>query len=176
MLQELAKRTKETCNLGILDQNKVLLIDRVESSYALRIHSEIGRRFEPHASAIGKLLLAHLPKGRRLRMLEEAQPLARFTEYTLTDIDDLELEFAAIRRQGYSVSNQGTTLGMLSVAVPVRDSKGRVVAGLSYQAPFVRITHEYVMEEVVPALLHSADRLTQIVCEEEAAATGIGAD
>src|SRR3546814_8741999 len=92
VLQALYKRTGETCNLGILDQNKVLLIDRVESSYALRIHSEIGRRFDPHASAIGKLLLAHLPKGRRLRLLEEAQPLARFTEYTLTDTEDLRSE------------------------------------------------------------------------------------
>src|SRR3546814_16233372 len=54
VLQALAKRTGEPCNLGILDQNQVLLIDRGESSYDLRIHSEIGRSFAPHASPLAK--------------------------------------------------------------------------------------------------------------------------
>lgn len=168
VLQDLAERTGETCNIGILDQNKVLLIDRIESEYALRVHSEVGRRLDPHASAIGKLLLAYLSKGRRRQLLEQEQPLKRFTSHTLVDIKDLEAEFTTIRRQGYSVSNQGTTLGMLSLAAPVRDSQGRVVAGIACQAPFVRLTYDRAIEEIVPLLLQSAERMQQTLIEDEA--------
>ena len=173
VLEALAERTGETCNLGILDQNKVLLIDRIEFEYALRVHSEVGRRLDPHASAIGKLLLAHLSKGRRLRMLEQAQPLKRFTAHTLVDIDELETEFATIRRQGYSVSNQGTTLGMLSLAAPVRDVQGRVVAGIACQAPFVRMSFERAKEEIVPALIESGRAMDGILAADEADQHGL---
>lgn len=69
ILEDLAESTGETCNVGVLDKGKVLLIDRVESKWALRVHSEVGRRLEPHSSAIGRLLLAHLDKQRRHQLI-----------------------------------------------------------------------------------------------------------
>lgn len=168
VLEWLAERTKETCNLGILDQNKVLLIDRVESEWALRVHSEIGRRLEPHASAIGKLILSSLPKGRRRQILEASQPLKRYTPYTLVDLAELEAEFATIRRQGYSLSNQGTTLGMLSLAVPVREPSGKVVAGLAVQAPFVRLDMDRAVSETVPIMLEAAVQIERLLASDEA--------
>ena len=167
VLEDLAHATKETCNLAVLDQNKVLLIDRIESEYALRVNSEIGRRLDPHSSSLGKLLLAHLPKGRRQMILKQAHPLQRYTSYTVTDIDELESEFAVIRRQGWAYSNQGTTLGMFSLAAPVRDSKGRVLAGVGVQAPFVRATYERAVGEFVPILLECAGRMTDVLIEED---------
>ncbi|MGQ7791982.1 IclR family transcriptional regulator [Faunimonas sp. B44] len=168
VLEALAEQTNETCNLGILDQNKVLLIDRVESEWSLRVHSEVGKRLDPHASAIGKLILSHLPKTRRRQILEASQPLKRFTAFTLVDMDELEAEFAAIRRRGFSISNQGTTLGMLSLAVPVRDPDGRVVAGLAVQAPFVRMDMERALNETVPLMMASAERMERLLAGEEA--------
>src|SRR5690606_35273173 len=86
VLEALAKQTAETCTLGILDQNKVLLIDRVESEWALRVHSEVGKRLDPHSSATGQLLLSYLSKTRRRQILEASQPLKRYTAFTLVDI------------------------------------------------------------------------------------------
>ncbi|WP_161142738.1 IclR family transcriptional regulator domain-containing protein [Propylenella binzhouense] len=168
VLEALAEQTGETCNLGILDQNKILLIDRVESDWALRVHSEVGKRLEPHASAIGKLILSFLPKARRTQILEASRPLKRFTAFTLVDMDDLEAEFAEIRRRGYSVSNQGTTLGMLSLAAPVRDPDGRIVAGIAVQAPFVRMDMDRALAETVPLMLASAERMERLLAAEEA--------
>lgn len=168
VLETLAEQTSETCTLGILDQNKILLIDRVESPWALRVHSEVGKRLDAHSSATGKLLLSYLPKTRRRQILESSQPLKRYTAFTLVDIDELEAEFAATRRRGFSISNQGTTLGMLSLAVPVRDPDGRVVAGIAVQAPFVRLDMDRALAEVVPLMMESAARIERLLLSQEA--------
>jgi DNA-binding IclR family transcriptional regulator len=165
LLSELAERTEETCNLGVLDGDKVLLLDRVESHWSLRVHSEVGRRLEFHSSAIGKLLVAFLPKDRRHRLIN-ARPLKRFTAFTITEESALEEEFATIRRRGYSISNQGTTLGMFSIAVPVRDPSCRVVAGLACQIPFIRMKPEATEEALVVPLFETANRMAEIIAAD----------
>jgi len=161
-LEDLAERTGETCNLGVLDANDVLLVDRVESHWALRVHSEVGKRLEFHSSGIGKLLVAHLPRERRHRLIA-SRPLKRFTSFTLITEEELEAEFAVIRRRGYSVSNQGTMLGLFSIAVPVRDPGGRVLAGLACQAPLMRMSIEQAEKTLLPLLLDAARRMEKIV-------------
>ncbi|WP_274631222.1 IclR family transcriptional regulator [Arvimicrobium flavum] len=170
LLQDLAMKTRETCHLGILDQDRVLLIDRIESEFALRVNSEIGRRLEPHSSSIGKLLMAHLPRARRQALLQNAMPLKQYTPYTLTDLDALEKDFTQIRRRGFSYSDQGTMLGMFSLAAPVKDAQGRVMAGVGVQAPFVRTTLERGLEEFAPTLMDCAARMSALLQQEEAEA------
>jgi IclR family acetate operon transcriptional repressor len=162
VLEELAERTGETCNLGVLDGDKVLLLDRVESHWALRVHSEVGRRLDFHSSSIGKTLVAHLPKARRHRLIT-ARPLKRFTSFTITDEAALEAEFAAIRRRGYSVSNQGTMLGMFSIAAPVRDPGGRVIAGMACQVPLMRIPLDEAEKTLLQPLMEAVNRVEALI-------------
>jgi DNA-binding IclR family transcriptional regulator len=165
VLEDLSARTGETCNLGVLDANMVLLVDRVESHWALRVHSDVGKRLEFHSSGIGKLLVAHLPKERRHRLIA-AQPLKRFTPFTVIDEQTLEAEFTTIRRCGYSISDQGTMLGMFSIAVPVRDPQDRVLAGLACQAPLMRIAIEQAEEILLPALQDAAKRMQDLIADD----------
>ena len=165
LLEDLAERTEETCNLGVLDGDKVLLLDRVESHWALRVHSEVGRRLEFHSSGIGKLLVAFLSNERRHRLIA-ARPLKRFTSFTITDEAGLEAEFAAIRQRGYSMSNQGAMLGMFSVAVPLRDPASRVLAGLACQVPLVRKSLETAEATLLPPLLKTAARMEKIIAAD----------
>ena len=165
VLEDLAETTTETCNIGVLDRNKILLIDRVETKWALRVHSQVGRRVEPHSSAIGRLLLAHLDKKRRHELIG-TRPLKRFTPYTIVDENELEKEFVAIRRRGYSMSNQATTLGIFAVAVPISDPQGRVVAGLACQVPLVRMTPDQALEEILPRLRGAADRMECLLASD----------
>ncbi|HSR70888.1 MAG TPA: IclR family transcriptional regulator [Kiloniellales bacterium] len=162
ILEDLADTTQETCNIGVLDKNKVLLVDRVESKWALRVHSQVGRRLEPHSSAIGRLLLAHLPKKRRHELIG-IKPLKRFTPFTIVDEDELEREFVTIRRQGYSLSNQATTPGIFAIAVPICDPQGRVVAGLACQAPLVRMSPDRATTEALPPLREAARRMEALL-------------
>jgi DNA-binding IclR family transcriptional regulator len=103
--------------------------------------SAIGRRLEAHATGVGKVLLADLPEAER-RSLLGGQPLERFTESTITDLDALEAELALIDERGHSVDNEEYTRGVRCVAVPVRDHTGRVVAGMSVSVPTIRFDAE----------------------------------
>lgn len=162
ILEDLAEATEETCNIGVLDRNKVLLIDRIESKWALRVHSQVGRRLEPHSSAIGQLLLAYLDKKRRHELIG-VLPLKRFTRYTIVDERELEELFAAVRHRGYSASSQGTTLGIYSIAVPIADPQGRVMAGLACQVPLVRMTPEQALDTILPRLREAAGRMESLL-------------
>lgn len=165
LLADLSERTGETCNLGVLDGDKVLLLDRVESHWSLRVHSEVGKRLEFHSSSIGKLLVAYLPRERRHRLIA-ARPLKRFTSFTITDEAGLEAEFATVRRKGYSMSNQGTMLGMFSIAAPIRDPGGRVIAGLACQVPLMRMSLEAAEQTLVQPLKETAGRMQEILAAD----------
>ena len=163
LLEQMAEHTEETCALGVLDHNKVLIIDSVESKLALRVHSGVGRRLEPHVSGIGKVLLAHMPSPRRRQLLASAQPLRRVTPYTVIDVEQLEREFADIRRDQYCISNQATTLGMIVVAVPIRGQDNQVIAGVACQAPMFRVTEERARRELVPVLWEGARGIEKLL-------------
>lgn len=165
LLQDLAEKTGETCNFGVLDGDKVLLLDRVESHWSLRIHSEVGKRLDFHSSSIGQLLVAYLPKERRHRLIT-ARPLKRYTSFTFTEEAELEAEFATIRRRGYSMSNQGTMLGMFSTAAPIREPGGRVIAGLACQVPLMRMSLEVAEQTLTQPLMETAERMQEIVAAD----------
>jgi IclR family transcriptional regulator, acetate operon repressor len=165
ILEDLAEQTGETCNLGVLEGNKVLLVDRVETHLALRIHSEVGTRLDFHTSAIGKMIVSHLPKERRHRLIT-SRPLKRFTPFSKTTEPELEEEFSEIRRRGYSIANQGTMLGIFGIAMPIHDPKGRILAGLACQAPLMRMDIEEGEKVFLPALKDATQRLQELIAED----------
>jgi len=138
LLETLVTDIKETCNLGVLDRNAVLYIERVECDWPLRIQLSAGSRVPLHATAIGKLLMAHLPATARQRLVT-GLALVALTANTLTNADALEQTFTAIRQNGYALNDAENTEGVIGLAVPVRSPDGRVVAGLSVHAPATRL-------------------------------------
>jgi len=140
-MEQLVGDIRETCNLGVFDRDSVLYIERVECDWRIRIQLGAGSRVPLHASAIGKLLVAHLPTAARSRILDTI-PRPALTDNTIIDADKLEIEFAQIRRLGYAINNSESTEGLIGLAVPVRTAKGRIIAGLSVHAPTTRLEIE----------------------------------
>ena len=110
-----------------------------------------------HCTAIGKLLLANLPPRVRQRVLSVIT-LERFTEATITDRDSLEEALGVIGLDGYSLNNQEFAVGMVAIAVPVKDRKDRVIAGLAVHAPHARMTVEDCVAQL-PKVAAAAERL-----------------
>ena len=92
-----------------------------------------------HCTSVGKLLLSVQPRRRRDELIG-ATTLARYTENTITDPDALRHELEKIRKHGYSIDNQEFLAGVVCLAVPVRDSKGVICAGLAISAPHARMS------------------------------------
>jgi DNA-binding IclR family transcriptional regulator len=138
ILEALAGALGETCNFTTLAGLDVLYLDRVETRWPLRLHLEPGSRAPLHCTASGKLFLAHMHPERRRRLLKSI-PLTAQTPATLTSVERLEEECAAIQRRGYSTSNEEFLLGLIAVAVPVIVPASAVLASVSCHAPSARL-------------------------------------
>jgi len=161
ILEELVEQIGETCNLAIPNGNTVLYLDRVENAWPLRLQLGPGSRVPLYASASGKLFLASMPKRSRDRFLSQT-PLIRHTPQTLTDMKRLSNEFNAIRERGYSIDNEEYLPGICCIAVPVRNSDGKVVAGLAVSAPLSRMRIEDGLE-FLPQLRDAAEQMTATI-------------
>jgi len=139
VLDRLAQETGETINLiARADEFTAICIDKRDSARLLQITAKIGARFQLHAGAVPKLLLAFSAPESIERYLTHRQPLQRFTPRTITDPDALRAELAAIRERGYSVSDEDLDLGACAIAAPIFDRHGVVIAGVSIAMPVSR--------------------------------------
>ncbi len=157
ILQSLVDTVNETCNIGMLDGHEVIYIDRVECDWPLRVQLKAGSHVPVHCTAIGKLLLAHLDQDGRGRILETAA-MRKYTKYTITDPVHLEAQLEQIAAQGYSINNQEDAVGLIAMAVPVRDPQGDVIAGLAVHAPEPRFSIARAIEHL-PMFQAAADKL-----------------
>ncbi len=138
LLKRLSERLEETVNLGVLHGGEVMYLERVESAWPLRMELKPGSRVPVHCTAIGKLLLAFAPRPVRERLLMVASLEAR-TGHTITSRSRLEEELTMTRRRGYSEDDEEFLAGVCCIAVPVRDARGKVLAGLAVSAPTARL-------------------------------------
>ena len=141
-------------------------IDRVETKWPLRTQLPIGSRVPLHCTASGKLYLASLPSGRRRQMIQ-ALDLTPHTPGTITDPAELLANLESIRRNKVGTDNQEFIEGMVAVAVPVTDAKGRLAGTLACHGPTVRMSME-MAQSFIPALRRAAAKLSQVGGEEAA--------
>jgi IclR family transcriptional regulator, acetate operon repressor len=161
ILEELVEQVGETCNLTIPNGTAVLYLDRVETAWPLRVNLGPGSRVPLYASASGKLFLAAMPKRSRDRFLSQ-MPLIRHTANTLTDPRRLTAEFDSVRERGYSVDNEEYLPGICCVAVPVRNSDGKVVASIAVHAPTARMRVEQGID-YLPQMRAAAEAMTATI-------------
>jgi IclR family transcriptional regulator, acetate operon repressor len=138
-LAELVKLSGETANLAVLDGDDVVYIAQISSPHTLRMFAEVGRHVPPHSTAVGKVLLAALPREQALAVLGRTGLTPR-TATTITDLDAFAAELDRVAEQGWAADEQEQESGVRCVAVPVAGGPGPVVAALSLSGPADRFT------------------------------------
>ena len=129
-LEKLVAETGEASEGSILDRNDVVYVVRVPGPALMTISVSVGARRPAYATAMGRALLAHLPPARLDTYLETAS-LEQMLPNTITDPDALREELARVREQGYALVNQELEIGLVAVAVPVRDRHGQARAAIN---------------------------------------------
>lgn len=158
VMENLVARYGETVHLGVLEDGEVVYVEKREGTRAVRIDiSRAGKRLPAHCTAIGKLLLAHRPWDEVERIIQ-SRGLPALTHNTITTMGALQAELARVRRQGYSVDHEEVLLELCSVAAPLRDYTGAVVAAISLAVPSYRF-RQYE-GEYRQAVLEAADRIS----------------
>jgi IclR family pca regulon transcriptional regulator len=129
-LDRVSEEVDESCSLATLDGEEILYLARSVTSRIISVTLNVGSRLPAHCTSIGYVLLAHLPEGELDRFLSKAK-LKAYTERTITDPQKLGEQLAAVREAGFAVADQLMELSVRSLAVPVRNAAGTVVAGMN---------------------------------------------
>lgn len=144
-LTALAGLTGETATLSIPGEHEAITIDFVQSASSVQSVARLGRPSVPHATAIGKLFLAHggrLPEG----------SLEGFTDRTIVDPEALAAEVSSIAERGWAESAGEREVDLNALAVPVVDGEGALRAILGLQGPEARFNHEAMSAALGPLL------------------------
>lgn len=137
ILDELAERTTETVNLGVLSGDSVVYVDQITGTRSIVSVSWVGRRTPLHCTSNGKVLLAFTTDAERDRLLRA--PLSKLTPRTITDVRKMRAQLEEIRVRGYAQTMEELEEGLNAVAAPVRSMNGELVAALSVSGPAFRM-------------------------------------
>lgn len=143
ILRKLMEQTGETANIGIEKEGMVLFLSQVETHASIRAFFPPGTLSAMHASGIGKALMAQMDEDRFARTMS-AKVLEKYTEFTITNLDDLRIDLAEVRLRGYAIDGEEKNLGMRCIAAPVFDMNGEAVAGISVSGPTSRVSEDDV--------------------------------
>jgi DNA-binding IclR family transcriptional regulator len=145
-LEHLARATRETVTLGVVEADACLTVAQVAGPNLVACPDWTGRTTPLHCVAPGKVLLAAMAERDVLRIARPGLPTP--TERTITGLEPLLEELARIRRRGFATSFSEWIEGTNGVAVPVADARGRVIASIGVWGPAFRVTAGRVAEIV----------------------------
>ena len=157
-LAELVERVHETAGLSVLEGDEALYLDHVETDNAVHIRDWTGERIALHVVPSGLVLLAHQSPERIAAYL--ASDLAPSTEFTDTAPEQLEARLATIRSTGLAWAVDEFQMGITSVAAPVRNRNGEVIAAIHCHGPSYRFPGDQVRSEIDLAVSAAARRLS----------------
>jgi len=155
VLEELERATEETANLAVLDGDLVAYVAQRASRHHMRMFTEAGRRVLPHASGVGKAILATLPQ-QRVTDLVRRTGMPRFTDSTLTSETALLDDLRESRRRGFTIDDGEQEVGVRCIAVAVPGAP--VPTAVSISGPAARIS-DASLPAAVEALTDAAARL-----------------
>ncbi len=151
-LRRLVTETEETAHLCILEQARVIYIDKIEPARSVRMITRIGSSNPVHCTSVGKAILAFLPEDRVTEILRRTK-FERFTSRTVASADALRTEIEKTRRRGYAVDDEELEEGLRCIAVPLLDAQRQPVGAVSVSGPSFRVTAQK-LPSIANHLLH----------------------
>lgn len=161
-LEQLAHETNESCSASTLDGPEIVYIARASQRRVMSIGLAVGSRLPAYCSSMGRVLLAARPAKEREALLS-ALPRTSRTPYTLTGIDELKAEIDRVRGAGFALVDQELEAGLRSIAVPLLDASGNVVAAINVGAHADRVTVERMRDEFLPRMLRVQSDLRRLL-------------
>ncbi|MET9577525.1 IclR family transcriptional regulator C-terminal domain-containing protein [Streptomyces massasporeus] len=155
-LADLTSRIHESTSLAVLSDSseEIQYTARVATGRVMSVNITVGTRLPAYATALGRVLLADASEG-----IRGAKGLPALTAHTITDKHTLEGVLTSVRAQGYALVDEELEEGLRSIAVPIRDRSGRVVAALNTAMHASRRTPRECVTDLVPELTATATRI-----------------
>jgi DNA-binding IclR family transcriptional regulator len=159
-LAELNGKTGHTLHLAAFEGSEVVYIDKFESRHPVRMYSRIGLTASLHSTAVAKVLLADMPRGRQ-EQIATGLDYVKLTENTLTSPKALLDELELVRKQGWAHDNAEHEAFVHCIAAPIRDASGAAVAAASFSVPVVMLDYDGLL-----GLLPDLKACTEAISED----------
>lgn len=159
-MEQLVGQVHESCSLAVLDGDDIVYVARVPTKRIMTVAISVGTRLPAYATSMGRVLLAFSPPERLSTRLATLR-MPALTSRTVTEPARLEAVLERVRSQGYCLVDQELEEGLRSVAVPVRDASGAVVAAMNVSAHVSRGSPSAIRRELLPPLREAAERVRQ---------------
>lgn len=159
LLEKASKEIGENVNLAILEETEIVYIERIKTQQILNINLNVGSRLPVYCTSMGKVMLAFLHEDRLEGILEriEFKPL---TPYTISNEKHFRRELKKVRARGYAVSNEELSLGLRSVAAPVRNFTGGVIAAVNTGVLSMRIPLRKLETVLAKKIVETAEKIS----------------
>ena len=154
-MREVAASLDESCSAAILADTDVVYVARIPGERIISMAIHVGTRLPAYCTSMGRVLLAGLPEGERAAIIARSRPAAS-TSRTVTDPSALLAILRDVERDGYSLVDGELEIGLRSLAVPIKDRTGRVVAAINVPTQSSRHTPHEIARDFLPALRHAA--------------------
>jgi IclR family pca regulon transcriptional regulator len=157
-LKQLVEQVHESSSVSELDGDDVVYVARVPTKRIMAVTISVGTRFPAYATSMGRVLLAAQP-DERLDAYLGSVSLRGLTGHTITSVTALRRELRKIRAQGWALVDQELEEGLRSIAAPLRNVDGQVIAAINISTHAGRRTLATIVDELLAPLLATARRI-----------------
>jgi len=158
IMREVSATLNESCSAAVLSGTDIVYVVRIPGRHILSVSLQVGTHLPAFCTSMGRVLLAGLPEKERVELLD-ASPIHAKTPKTLTDRKQLAQAIEVAASDGYAVIDEELEVGLRSLAVPLRDHAGKVVAAINVSTQAGRVSVEEMRRDFLPVLRRAAQRI-----------------
>lgn len=159
-LRKLATEVGESASVAVIDGQDIVYVARIATYRIMSAAIVVGTRFPAYATSMGRAILGAGTVEAQEAFLSKVRP-RQLTPYTVTSVDELRAKLEEVRSQGWALVDQELEEGLRSLAAPVRNARGEVVAAVNISAPVRRGKLEDIVRELLPPVLAAAKAIEE---------------
>lgn len=162
ILEAVSAKLQQSTSLSALDGDEIIYLARHTSSRVLSVGLSVGSRLPAYCTSMGRVMLADLPKHKLADYLARVK-MRKWTSSTVTSRPRIATILAEVARQRYALVDGELEPGLRSIAVPIRNSAGRVIAAMNVGVHISSATPEEMAKRYLPVLMENAEILSRLL-------------
>lgn len=161
-MERLVDEVRESSSMSVLDGSEIVYVARVPTSRIMTISLALGSRLPAYPTSMGRVLLSGLPQGELDRYVAETK-FEKLTPHTIVDPATFRVVVAKTGEDGYTLVDQELEEGVRSIAAPIRNGNGEVIAAINVSCHASRVDVDRMRTEFRPTLLATAAEISDRV-------------
>jgi len=158
-LKSLSDVCGETTNMSIRDNAEIIYVARNATQQIISVNLQRGSRLPAYCTSMGKAQLIDLSRQELFDLMGEG-PYPKKGRNTITCLDALVSELDKVRQQGYAINDEELAAGLRSVAAPIRNYEGKVVAAINISVAGARISRQELEAHLAPQAVDTARQIS----------------